>query len=119
MKSLNPWWEYIFMMCHRMGRPPISIIGFGLRWLSSEMRVPRPPARITVFMRLSSVPPRRARLIVDGAARQNPQAPALPRAPRRAMGGHDPQAARRARRLPYRRRPEGRHDGAVRLPVRG
>ncbi|WP_210160911.1 hypothetical protein, partial [Sinorhizobium fredii] len=25
-------------------------IGFGLRWLSSEMRVPYPPARMTTFM---------------------------------------------------------------------
>src|SRR6266496_6204905 len=38
------------MMCQRIGRPPISIIGFGLRWDSSLMRVPKPPARMTAFM---------------------------------------------------------------------
>ena len=38
------------MMCHKMGRPPISIIGLGFRWVSSEIRVPRPPARITAFI---------------------------------------------------------------------
>ena len=37
-------------MCHRMGRPPISIIGFGLRWVSSAIRVPYPPARMTAFI---------------------------------------------------------------------
>ena len=36
-------------MCHMIGLPPISIIGFGLRWDSSEIREPIPPARITVF----------------------------------------------------------------------
>ncbi len=25
---------------HRIGLPPISIIGFGRKWLSSEIRVP-------------------------------------------------------------------------------
>src|SRR2546428_6339793 len=38
------------MMCHRIGRPPISIMGFGLRWDSSLIRVPKPPARMTAFM---------------------------------------------------------------------
>ena len=38
------------MMCHRIGFPPISIMGLGLRWVSSEMRVPRPPAKMTVFI---------------------------------------------------------------------
>ena len=37
-------------MCHRIGRPPISIIGLGLRCVSSEMRVPKPPANKTHFM---------------------------------------------------------------------
>lgn len=36
-------------MCQRMGLPPTSTIGFGLRWVSSLRRVPRPPARITAF----------------------------------------------------------------------
>src|SRR6266496_2092395 len=40
------------MMCQRIGRPPISIIGLGLRWDSSLMRVPRPPARMTAFIDL-------------------------------------------------------------------
>src|SRR6218665_3473930 len=44
------------MMCHRMGIPPISTIGFGRTAVSSPMRVPRPPARITVCI----VPPRHA-----------------------------------------------------------
>src|SRR5664279_1908370 len=38
------------MMCQRIGLPPISIIGLGFRLLSSEMRVPSPPARMTTFM---------------------------------------------------------------------
>src|SRR6185369_11944587 len=49
MNSLIPCAEYIFRMCHRTGLPPISIIGFGLRWVSSEIRVPSPPARTTAF----------------------------------------------------------------------
>ena len=47
--SLNPDAEYIFMICHKIGNPPISIIGFGRRCDSSLMRVPKPPARITTF----------------------------------------------------------------------
>src|SRR5262245_6227901 len=38
------------MMCHRIGRPPISTIGLGLTPVSSAKRVPAPPARITTFM---------------------------------------------------------------------
>src|SRR5215469_7367483 len=38
------------MMCQRIGLPPISIIGFGLRCDSSEIRVPRPPASMTAFI---------------------------------------------------------------------
>src|SRR5262245_30958852 len=38
-------------MCQRIGRPPISTIGFGRTSVSSERRVPRPPARTTTFMR--------------------------------------------------------------------
>ena len=38
------------MMCQRIGLPPISTIGFGRRLVSSLMRVPRPPARMTAFM---------------------------------------------------------------------
>jgi hypothetical protein len=39
------------MMCQRIGIPPISTIGFGLIEVSSEIRVPSPPARITAFIR--------------------------------------------------------------------
>src|SRR4051794_40114015 len=38
------------MMCHRIGRPPISTIGFGRTSVSSASRVPRPPARIATFI---------------------------------------------------------------------
>src|SRR5579859_7402347 len=50
MKSLIPWWEYSFMMCQRIGLPPISTMGFGLTWVSSLKREPKPPARITAFI---------------------------------------------------------------------
>ena len=33
-----------------MGRPPISTIGLGFKCVSSEIRVPNPPAKITAFM---------------------------------------------------------------------
>src|SRR5882672_132677 len=38
------------MMCHRIGRPPISIMGLGRTCVSSLIRVPIPPARMTAFM---------------------------------------------------------------------
>jgi hypothetical protein len=41
---------YNFMMCHRMGREPISSMGFGRVFDSSAMRVPLPPARMTHFI---------------------------------------------------------------------
>ncbi len=37
-------------MCQRMGRPPISTMGLGRMEVSSEMRVPRPPASMTAFI---------------------------------------------------------------------
>jgi hypothetical protein len=37
------------MMCHRIGSSPISTIGFGLIVVSSESRLPSPPARIPTF----------------------------------------------------------------------
>jgi hypothetical protein len=43
------------MICHRIGFPPISTIGFGRRVVSSDSRVPHPPARITAFMLISSL----------------------------------------------------------------
>ncbi len=39
------------MMCQRIGLLPISIIGLGRVSLSSLIRVPVPPARITAFTR--------------------------------------------------------------------
>src|SRR5215831_15474502 len=50
MKSLIPWWEYSFMMCQRIGLPPISTMGFGLTCVSSLNREPKPPARMTAFI---------------------------------------------------------------------
>src|ERR1022692_1847359 len=38
------------MMCHRMGRPPISTIGLGRNSVSSRRRVPKPPHRTTTFI---------------------------------------------------------------------
>lgn len=38
------------MICHKTGLPPISIMGFGLNSLSSEIRVPAPPAKSTTFI---------------------------------------------------------------------
>src|ERR1039457_2701774 len=49
MKSLKPKREYIFIICHKIGLPPISIIGLGLRCDSSLIRVPSPPASMTTF----------------------------------------------------------------------
>ena len=43
MKAFTPWAEYIFMMCHSIGWPPILTMGFGLDWVSSARRVPYPP----------------------------------------------------------------------------
>jgi len=37
------------MMCHKIGLPPISIIGSGRNCDSSLTRVPSPPANITAF----------------------------------------------------------------------
>src|SRR4051812_34816487 len=45
-------------MCHRIGRPPISTMGLGRTAVSSESRVPIPPASITAFI------PTRPRLFV-------------------------------------------------------
>src|SRR5689334_23026593 len=38
------------MMCQRIGWLPISTIGFGRTPVSSEIRVPNPPARMTAFI---------------------------------------------------------------------
>ncbi len=37
------------MICHKIGMPPISIKGLGLTNVSSLIRVPNPPAKITAF----------------------------------------------------------------------
>jgi hypothetical protein len=37
------------MICQRIGFSPISTMGLGLNMLSSEIRVPNPPASITTF----------------------------------------------------------------------
>src|ERR687895_202660 len=37
------------MTCHRIGRPPISTSGFGIVWVCSRSRVPRPPQRMTTL----------------------------------------------------------------------
>jgi hypothetical protein len=50
MKSLIPCCDYILRMCHRIGRPPISTIGFGRITVSSLSRVPSPPASMTAFI---------------------------------------------------------------------
>jgi hypothetical protein len=58
------------MMCQRIGRVPISTIGFGRYSVSSRSRVPWPPQRITTGMsRLSGliiVSPSGARILPQG-----------------------------------------------------
>ncbi len=41
---------YSFIMCHKIGIPPISITGFGRKILSSLIRDPNPPANSTTFI---------------------------------------------------------------------
>src|SRR5713226_3132445 len=50
MNSSIPKHEKIFMMCQRIGFPPISTIGFGRTMVSSARRDPIPPAKIMAFM---------------------------------------------------------------------
>src|SRR5580692_6210143 len=50
MNSVTPKAAYNFMICHSMGWEPISTMGLGRVFDSSDMRVPLPPARITHFM---------------------------------------------------------------------
>ena len=49
INSLIPCMEYIFIMCHKIGLPPISTIGLGRVTVSSLNLVPKPPAKITNF----------------------------------------------------------------------
>src|SRR5208282_548498 len=52
-KSVKPLCAYNFMICQRMGRPPISTMGLGRYSVSSRKRVPSPPHSITTFTRFS------------------------------------------------------------------
>src|SRR5208282_4504403 len=52
-KSMKPLCAYNFIMCHRIGRPPISTMGLGRYSVSSRKRVPSPPHSITTFTRFS------------------------------------------------------------------
>src|ERR1035438_8113130 len=52
-KSVKPLCAYNFIICHRIGRPPISTMGLGRYSVSSRKRVPRPPHSITTFTRFS------------------------------------------------------------------
>src|SRR5687768_3835698 len=49
MKSRKPCAAYVFMMCHTTGLSPIGSIGFGSVSLTSRMRVPWPPQRMTTL----------------------------------------------------------------------
>ena len=49
MNSLIPLASKIFMMCHNIGLPPMVTMGLGLSTVSSERRVPNPPAKMTAF----------------------------------------------------------------------
>src|ERR687894_2722975 len=61
------------MTCQRIGRPPISTSGFGIVWVCSRSRVPRPPQRMTTLGVLTGrdYGPRRPGLLgsVPGEAR--------------------------------------------------
>ena len=42
-------YAYLFIICHKIGFPPMGIIGFGIIVEYSEIRLPNPPAKITTF----------------------------------------------------------------------
>ena len=44
-KSLIPWAPKPFILCQRIGRPPISIIGLERRWHSPVIHAPTPPRK--------------------------------------------------------------------------
>src|SRR6266571_525056 len=52
-KSVKPLCAYNFMMCQRIGLPPISTKGLGRYSVSSRRRVPSPPQSITTFTKFS------------------------------------------------------------------
>ena len=67
MISLKPKCAYVFMMCQRIGKPPTVPIGFGFALVSSDSRVPKPPARMTIFSsEVSSSKPRKVYPAPDG-----------------------------------------------------
>ena len=49
---------------------PIRIIGFGIRWVSSPMRTPSPPQKMTTFM---NAPSRKHARMRDEHTRENRQ----------------------------------------------
>jgi hypothetical protein len=49
MNAWMSWWPWILKICERMGLPPTFTIGLSLRWVSSNQRVPNPPAKMTAF----------------------------------------------------------------------
>src|ERR1700736_6939282 len=70
------------MMCHSIGLPPISTIGFGRSDVSSLSRVPDPPARMTTF----TAGPRARRACGRGSSARSCEHPAR-------TGGVPPAAA--------------------------
>src|SRR6478736_1106789 len=62
------------MMCQMIGRPPISTIGLGRTCVSSAIRVPLPPARMTTLILFCCVirPPRRESLSDTSEIRSRP-----------------------------------------------
>src|SRR5208282_1289157 len=52
-KSAKPLCAYNFIICQRIGRPPISTMGLGRYSVSSRKRVPSPPHSITTFTKFS------------------------------------------------------------------
>src|SRR5450631_3299027 len=81
------------MMCQRIGLPPISIIGLGFRLLSSEMRVPSPPARMTTFMASRDSCAGSAGTVRDRLSFVDHRIPKLEIALRIAFGGQRDKAA--------------------------
>src|SRR5262245_16676752 len=52
------------MICQRMGLPPMSMSGFGIAAVSSDSRVPNPPAKITAFILRAPSPQRAGRSLL-------------------------------------------------------
>src|SRR6187200_3039995 len=73
------------MMCHRIGREPTWIIGFGIRCVASPMRTPMPPQKMTTFISLSP-PPRDPQYHAHRVTTNASSA----RAPARGAGGAAP-----------------------------